>query len=273
VLTSQAVSLGDGTEAAFDVHIRYANVTKVYPTREGPITAVDDVSLEIRQGEFVSLVGPSGCGKTTLLMMTAGLKKVSAGEILVGGQPVDRPQTNTGIVFQDPTLLPWRSVLANVMLQIEIRKLERDPFRTRAAELLRSTGLGGFESSYPHELSGGMRQRVSLVRALIHEPPLLLMDEPFGALDAITRDQMNIDIQKLWLDQQQTVLFVTHSVPEAIFLSDRVVVVSPRPATIDRELIIDLPRPRNLSDRESPEFGRLVAEVRDVFLSRGVLRP
>ena len=272
LLSRQVIGLPNAAELGAGVSVTFNNVTKVYPSRDGSIEAVDDVSLDVGRGEFVSLVGPSGCGKTTLLMMAAGLKSRTGGEILVGGQRVEGPQTNTGIVFQDPTLLPWRSVLENVMLQVEIRKLDRDRFRKRALKLLESTGLGGFESSYPHELSGGMRQRVSLVRALIHEPPLLLMDEPFGALDAITRDQMNIDIQKLWMEQRQTVLFVTHSVSEALFLSDRVLVISPRPARIDMELAVELPRPRKLSDRESPDFGRLVGEVRDVFLSRGVLR-
>jgi NitT/TauT family transport system ATP-binding protein len=252
--------------------ITYHGVTKTYSSRERPVTAVRDVDAEVAAGEFVSLVGPSGCGKTTLLMMTAGLIGMTQGEILLGDRPVRGPQTDCGVVFQDPTLLPWRSVLNNVMLQIEIRHLEKHPYRERAMDLLASTGLAGFEHSYPYELSGGMRQRVSLVRALIHEPQLLLMDEPFGALDAITRDQMNIDIQKLWLERRQTVLFVTHSVSEAIFLSDRVLVISTRPARIEKEIVVDLPRPRTLADRESPRFGELSRQIRDVFLSQGILR-
>jgi NitT/TauT family transport system ATP-binding protein len=267
-----AVGLQDVGVNATRIPIAYRDVTKTYASRDGTVTAVQDISADIEAGEFVSLVGPSGCGKTTLLMMTAGLKPVTRGQILVGDEVVRGPQTECGVVFQDPTLLPWRNVLDNVMLQIEIRHLEKERFRRQARDLLRSTGLEGFEGSFPHELSGGMRQRVSLVRALIHEPPLLLMDEPFGALDAITRDQMNIDIQRLWLERRQTVLFVTHSVSEAIFLSDRVLVISPRPARIDKEIVVDLPRPRTLADRESPRFGELVREIREVFLSRGVLK-
>ena len=267
-----AVGLKDSGADPAGVSIRYRGVTKTYASSESSVTAVQDVSAQVGAGEFVSLVGPSGCGKTTLLMMTAGLKRVTHGEILVGDQLVQGPQTECGVVFQDPTLLPWRSVLDNVMLQIEIRRLDKERYRQGALDLLESTGLAGFENSYPHELSGGMRQRVSLVRALIHEPPLLLMDEPFGALDAITRDQMNIDIQKLWLDRRQTVLFVTHSISEAIFLSDRVLVISTRPARVDNEIAVDLPRPRTLADRESPRFGELVREIREVFLSRGVLK-
>jgi NitT/TauT family transport system ATP-binding protein len=267
-----AVGLKDSGVDAAGIPITYRGVTKTYGSREGSLTAVQDVSAEVGAAEFVSLVGPSGCGKTTLLMMTAGLKPVTRGEILVGDRRVQGPQTECGVVFQDPTLLPWRNVLDNVMLQIEIRRLDKERFRQRALDLLESAGLAGFEGSHPHELSGGMRQRVSLVRALIHEPQLLLMDEPFGALDAITRDQMNIDIQKLWLERRQTVLFVTHSVSEAIFLSDRVLVISPRPARIDKEIVVDLRRPRTLAARESPRFGELVGEIREVFLSRGVLK-
>jgi NitT/TauT family transport system ATP-binding protein len=158
------------------------------------------------------------------------------------------------------------------MLQAEIRRLPKPPFERRALELLEAVGLAGFERKLPEELSGGMRQRVSLVRALVHDPPLLLMDEPFGALDAITRDQMSIDIQKLWLERKQTVLFVTHSLSEAIFLSDRVIVMTPRPARVERELTIELPRPRTLDVRESPEFGRLAREIREIFLAQGILR-
>ena len=222
-----AVPVAEPVRPAIGSPIRVVDAAKIYGTPEGPVSAVEEISMEVESGEFVSLVGPSGCGKTTLLMMIAGLTPMTRGEISVGGQTVTGPQTAAGIIFQDPTLLPWRTVLANVMLQIEIRGLERSRYRKRALELLESTGLTGFENKFPHELSGGMRQRVSLVRALIHEPPLLLMDEPFGALDAITRDQMNIDIQKLWIEQRQTVIFVTHSVSEAIFLSDRVLVVTP----------------------------------------------
>jgi NitT/TauT family transport system ATP-binding protein len=257
--------------AAATVELRSAS--KVFAQRQGAVTAVQALTMTVRPREFVTLVGPSGCGKSTILMMTAGLTPPTAGDVLVGGRRVNGPHGAAGVVFQDPTLLPWRSVLANVMLQVEIRGLDRERYRRRGLELLARAGLRGFEHAFPHELSGGMRQRASLVRALIHEPRLLLMDEPFGALDAITRDQMNVDMQTVWLEARPTVLFVTHSVPEAIFLSDRVLVLAPRPARIDREIIVDLPRPRRLSDRESPEFARFVGEVQDVFVERGVLRP
>ncbi len=252
--------------------IDFREISKAYATDDGPVEAVSGISTKVEHGEFVTLLGPSGCGKTTLLMMAAGIIGPTGGGVWVGGEPVRAPLTEVGIVFQDATLLPWRTVLDNVMLQAEIRRLPKDEFRERAIHLLELTGLGGFEGKYPHELSGGMKQRVSIVRALIHDPPLLLMDEPFGALDAITREQMNVDLQAMCASGSQTVLFVTHSVSEAIFLSDRVLVMSPRPATIDKEISVDFPRPRRLDEREAPEFGRLISEVREVFLSRGVLR-
>jgi NitT/TauT family transport system ATP-binding protein len=254
------------------VDIRVERVSKLYATSDGPLTAVQEADLTVSAGEFVSLLGPSGCGKTTLLMMIAGLLQPSSGSVRVSGDIVTRPYTDLGIVFQDHTLLPWRTVLANVMLQGEIRRLPKRHLRKRALALLDSVGLAGFTSAFPDELSGGMRQRVSLVRAIVHDPPMLLMDEPFGALDAITRDQMNVDIQKLWLERRQTVIFVTHSVLEALFLSDRVVVMTPRPGRVQREIIVDLGRPRSFAVRESPEFTRLAAEIREIFLAQGVLR-
>ena len=252
--------------------IHFREISKAYATEDGPVEAVSGISTQVNKGEFVTLLGPSGCGKTTLLMMAAGITPPTGGEVAVDGKPVKGPLTEVGIVFQDATLLPWRTVLDNIMLQAEIRDLPKDAFREKALALLETTGLGGFEGKYPHELSGGMKQRVSIVRALIHDPPLLLMDEPFGALDAITREQMNVDLQTICERGDQTVLFVTHSVSEAIFLSDRVLVMSPRPAVIDKEIRVDFPRPRRLVEREAPEFGRLISEVREVFLSRGVLR-
>jgi NitT/TauT family transport system ATP-binding protein len=248
------------------------NLTKVYATREGPVRALDNVSFGARRGEFVSIVGPSGCGKSTLLMMAAGLLPVSSGAIAVDGEPVTRPRTDLGIVFQSPVLLEWRSALGNVLLQAEARAMPRREAEAKARALLGSVGLAGFEGKYPHELSGGMRQRVSLCRALIHEPPLLLMDEPFGALDALTRDQIVLDLQSLWNERRMTVLFITHSVAEAVFLSDRVVVMTPRPGRIDRIIDIALPRPRRLAMRELAEFAAYNRQILDCFLSRGVLR-
>ncbi len=204
-------------------------------------------------------------------MAVAGLVALTEGEIRVGSKPVTAPVTEVGIAFQDPTLLPWRSVRDNVLLQREMRKLSRAPIESRTREMLDAVGLWEFADRYPHELSGGMRQRASLVRALVHDPPLLLLDEPFGALDAITRDQMVIDLQRLWIDRRPTVLFVTHSMDEAIILSDRVLVFSPRPGRIVKEIEVGMDRPRGLGDRESAEFISMIAAVRETFLSEGVL--
>jgi NitT/TauT family transport system ATP-binding protein len=246
-------------------------VEKVYRAREGALKALDPITFELDAGEFVSLVGPSGCGKSTLLMLVAGLVATSSGAIVIHGHRVRRPYTDLGIVFQQDALLPWRSVLDNVLLQIDVRGLDRRRYEPTARALLSRVGLAGFESYLPSELSGGMRQRVALCRALVHDPPLLLMDEPFGALDALTRDQMVLDLQRLWLEARKTVLFITHSIWEAIFLADRVLVMSPRPGRIASILRIELPRPRRLAMRESPEFGRYAADVRRQFQAFGLL--
>jgi NitT/TauT family transport system ATP-binding protein len=253
-------------------YLRVERVSKVYATRNGAIRALDQVSVTQRRGEFLSVLGPSGCGKSTLLMIAAGLLPPSSGMIAVDGEPVRRPRTDIGIVFQSPVLLEWRTALANVMLQAEAKKLERSAAERRARELLDSVGLAGFADKYPHELSGGMRQRVSLCRALIHNPPQLLMDEPFGALDALTRDQLVLDLLQIWNQRRMTVLFITHSVPEAVFLSDRIIVMTPRPGRIDRVVQVELPRPRKLSMRDTPEFAGYSREILDLFLARGVLR-
>ncbi|MFH1775133.1 MAG: ABC transporter ATP-binding protein [Chloroflexota bacterium] len=256
-------------EGSIDVQI--TNLSKTYHTRDGRVHALDDVSFNMRAGEFIGVVGPSGCGKSTMLLIVAGLIPKSKGKVVVGGVSVDKPYTNLGIVFQDAVLLDWRKVVSNIMLQVEIRGLDREYYLQRALELLASMGLQGFEHKYPFELSGGMKQRVSICRALIHDPPLLLMDEPFGAIDALTRDQMNLDLQRLWMERKKTVIFVTHSIMEAVFLSDRVIVMSPRPGKIDEVLDIDLPRPRRLAVRESPEFGEYARRIRNIFEARGVL--
>ncbi len=234
--------------------------------------ALDHVSLEGRRGEFLSILGPSGCGKSTLLMIAAGLLVPSGGSVSIEGRIVDGPRTDIGIVFQSPVLLEWRTALANVMLQAEARRMERPAASRRARELLASVGLAGFEDKYPHELSGGMRQQVSICRALIHGPEYLLMDEPFGALDQLTRDQLVLDLQALWNVRRMSVLFITHSIAEAVFLSDRVIVMTPRPGRIDRIFDIALPRPRTLAMRESAEFAALNRQILELFLARGVLR-
>ncbi len=253
-------------------YLEFRNLTKVYASDDGPVRALDQISVVQRQGEFLSILGPSGCGKSTLLMIAAGLLPASDGVVAVRGQRVNAPRTDVGIVFQSPVLLEWRTALGNVLLQAEARNLDRKAAEQRARELLTAVGLGGFEGKYPDELSGGMRQRVSICRALIHNPPQLLMDEPFGALDALTRDQLGLDMLRLWNETRMTVLFITHSVAEAVFLSDRVIVMTPRPGQIDRIIDIDLPRPRTLAMRESPEFNGHTRQILDLLLARGVLR-
>ena len=251
-------------------YIRLEGVGKVYDTEGGVVEACADINLEIRESEFVAVVGPSGCGKTTIMKMVAGLVPYSAGTIEVGGRRVDRPQTDVGIVFQEAILLDWRNVLANVMLQVDIRRLDRAKYEPVARRLLEATGLQGFEDKKPFELSGGMRQRVSICRALVHDPHLLLMDEPFGALDALTREQISMDIQRLWMEKRKTALHITHSIPEAVLLADRVVVMGPRPGRIVEIIDIDLPRPRRL-DKLPPLFNEYAGRIRDIFKAKGVL--
>ena len=253
-------------------YIQVEGVGKTYRSPRGRVQALADVTLTIREREFVAIVGPSGCGKSTLMMMIAGLYLPSSGTIHVGGKSVAGPVTDLGIVFQKDVLLDWRTVLQNVMLQPEVRGLPLDEQRTRALALLTLAGIAEFADKYPGELSGGMRQRVSICRALVHNAPLLLMDEPFGALDAMTRDQMNLDLLRIWDSGRQTALFITHSIGEAVFMADRVVVMSPRPGRIQEIVSIDLPRPRTLAMRESPEFVGYSRALRRHFEAMGVLR-
>jgi NitT/TauT family transport system ATP-binding protein len=243
----------------------------VYEGSSDSVEALASVSLQIHRGEFVSILGPSGCGKSTLLMIVGGLVPPTEGSVIIDGAAVKGAQTDLGIVFQDPVLLEWRTSLGNVMIQAEARRLNNKIYLSRARHLLASVGLAGFEHKYPFELSGGMRQRVSLCRALVHRPRLLLMDEPFGALDALTRDQMNLDLQRMWLQDPITVLLVTHSIPEAVFLSDRVFVMSPRPGTVDAIVGVDLPRPRGLEALEQPEFLHHVRKIKQHLALRGVI--
>ena len=252
--------------------IRIEDVTKRYKARDGEVFALAETSLHIADGEFVSIVGPSGCGKSTLLMMTAGLLPVTSGEIHVGGTGVTRPYTDLGIVFQQDLLMDWRTTFNNVLLQAEFRGISKKQLAPRAHELLEQVGLADFEAKYPHELSGGMRQRVAICRALVHDPKLLLMDEPFGALDALTREQLNLDLQDIWYGTRKTVLFITHSIDEAIFLSDRVLVFGQRPGRIVDELHIDLPRPRRLATRLTDKFAEYTDRIHQTFRSMGVIR-
>jgi NitT/TauT family transport system ATP-binding protein len=260
------------TEPEESPYLEFRELSKIYATDDGPVRALDGISIGQRKREFLSILGPSGCGKSTLLMIAAGLLPASHGQVSVQGQRIGAPRTDVGIVFQNPVLLEWRTALGNIMLQAEARKLDRTAAERRAYELLDSVGLKGFEHKFPDQLSGGMRQRVSICRALIHNPPQLLMDEPFGALDALTRDQLVLDIQRIWNEARMTVLFITHSVPEAVFLSDRVIVMTPRPGRIDQVIDIDLPRPRTLAMRETPEFTGYNRQILDLLLARGVLR-
>jgi NitT/TauT family transport system ATP-binding protein len=251
--------------------IRIEDLTHVYRRARLETRALERVSLDVRAREFLAVVGPSGCGKSTLLRLIAGLLRPVSGRVLLKEREVLGPQTELGIVFQTPVLLEWRTVLDNVLLQLELRGIEPAPYRERAHALLSQVGLGEFAERYPRELSGGMKQRAAIVRALIHDPPLLLMDEPFGALDALTREQMRIDLEALWANTRKTVVFITHSIDEAVLLADRVAVMSPRPGRIEREIPIALPRPRGLDARKRPEFLAAAEAIQDIFLARGVL--
>jgi NitT/TauT family transport system ATP-binding protein len=253
--------------------IQLSGLVKRFPARGGDATlAVDQVDLDIRAGEFISLVGPSGCGKSTILSMIAGLIQPSQGSVAIGGRSVIRPYTDVGIVFQNDLLLDWRTVLGNVLVQFEMRGIDCAPHLEKARALIASVGLEGFEKKYPWELSGGMRQRVSICRALVHEPQLLLMDEPFGALDALTREQLQVDLQGIWQRSRKTVVFITHSISEAVFLSDRVVVMTPRPGKIREILEVALPRPRGLDLRDSAEFSGYTRHIGRLFRELGVIR-
>jgi NitT/TauT family transport system ATP-binding protein len=246
-------------------------ISKTFRRDEVETHALADVSFTVGREEFLSIVGPSGCGKSTLLRLIAGLLAPDHGRIAIDGRAVDGPFPELGIVFQKPILLDWRGVLGNVMLQIELRGLKAADHLARARQLLEAVGLAEFEDRYPYELSGGMQQRAAIVRALIHDPPLLLMDEPFGALDALTREQLRIDLEELWLATRKTVLFITHSIDEAVLLSDRVLVMSPRPGQIEQVVTIDLPRPRGLEGRRHDAFDVAVDRITEIFLRRGVL--
>jgi NitT/TauT family transport system ATP-binding protein len=254
-----------------DPYIGIDGVTKVYTTARGSVGALGGVSLSVGEHEFLSIVGPSGCGKSTLLMIVSGLVPPTSGAITIAGTRVSGPYTELGIVFQRDVLLDWRNVLGNVMLPCEVRRMPRKTSTERSLELLGSVGLAKFAKSYPFELSGGMRQRVAICRALVHNPPLLLMDEPFGALDALTRDQLNVDLQHLNRQLRKTVFFVTHSISEAVFLGDRVVVMSGSPGRVKEIIDVNLPRPRALAIREEPEFTAYVRRIREIFLESGVL--
>ncbi len=248
--------------------IEFADVSKTYSTKRGEtVHALDSINLHVRENEFITLVGPSGCGKSTLLKLVSGLVPPSSGEVRVRGQKVEEPFPDVGFVFQQPVLLPWRTVLDNVLFSIEMLGQNPKAARQRALELLELAGLKGFENKYPRELSGGMQQRVSICRALVHEPSLLLMDEPFGALDALTREEMSIELLRIWEQTRKTILFVTHSISEAVLLADRVVVMSARPGRVVKIVPIDLPRPRSADMEFEAAFREYHEEIRRLIFA------
>jgi NitT/TauT family transport system ATP-binding protein len=257
-----------------DCLVRIAGLEKIYRSKDGnDIQALRDINLDIRAAEFISIVGPSGCGKTTLLKILAGILERSAGEVVMQGRRLRGPSRAIGVVFQAPVLLPWRTVLGNVMVPVEVQRRDRAEFEARARQLIATVGLSGFETKYPHELSGGMAQRVGICRALVHDPSFLLMDEPFGALDAMTREALNEELMRIWSASRKTILLVTHSIAEAVYLADRVVVMTPRPGRIVDIIFVDLPRPRTLAMQNTGEFGRLAARIRRHFSPAGTLDP
>ena len=246
-------------------NIQISGLYKTYQTRTGHTVALQQVDLAIRQNEFVTLVGPSGCGKSTLLKIIDLLIPPSRGTVLFDGRPLAGPSRDVGIVFQEPVLLPWRGILDNVMLPAEILGLDLAQARRRAMDLLSLVGLAGFEQRYPKELSGGMQQRAAICRSLVHDPSILLMDEPFAALDAMTREELGFELLKIWDVYKKTVVFVTHQISEAILLADRVVAMSPRPGRIEKVIDVSLPRPRRLDMQFSPEFKRYSDEIRTLI--------
>jgi NitT/TauT family transport system ATP-binding protein len=273
--TGERGTVGHGTgggrpvteqEASRGASVRIEDVAVRFRTKRKDVTALRDVSLDVADGEFVAIVGPSGCGKSTLLKLVAGLLKPSSGGVRLRGERVTGPRHDIGYVFQRAALLEWRSARRNILLQAEMRRMPAGRARERTAELIGMTGLTGFEDAYPHELSGGMQQRVALCRALLHEPPVLLMDEPFGALDALTREQLNVELNRIWRETRTTVLLVTHSIAEAAYLANRIVVMTDRPGTIAEIIDVGLPDERDYAATMArPEFTRATGRIRDLL--------
>ncbi|MFB7269984.1 ABC transporter ATP-binding protein [Streptomyces sp. NPDC056244] len=255
-----------GAAAGGTAAVGLEDVAVRFRTKNRDVTALREVSLDVAAGEFVAIVGPSGCGKSTLLKLVAGLLKASTGAVRLHGEQVAGPRPDIGYVFQRAALLEWRTARRNILLQAEIRRMPAEKARARADELIAMTGLSGFEDAYPHELSGGMQQRVALCRALLHEPPVLLMDEPFGALDALTREQMNMELNRIWRETGTTVLLVTHSISEAVYLADRVVVMSPRPGTVSEIIEVGLEPERDYTETLGrPEFREAAGHIRGLL--------
>lgn len=250
--------------------VAFQNLTIEYPSKEGPVHALDSIDLAFGAGDFVCIVGPSGCGKTTLMQTLAGFIRPTSGSVTLAGEPIAGPGPDRGVVFQQPALFPWMTVAQNAGFGPMVRGLGGER-REKVEHYLRLVGLWDFRNRYPYQLSGGMQQRLAIVRALVNDPKVLLMDEPFGALDALTRDQMVRDLQRIWLATRKTVLFITHSIAEAVFLSDRVLVMSPRPGRLAAVLEVDLPRPRTLALRDTTAFARYSARIRQQFQAFGLL--
>jgi NitT/TauT family transport system ATP-binding protein len=245
--------------------IEIKKVSKTYKTQDGEVPSLQPLEFDVNEGEFLVVVGPSGCGKSTLLKLIAGLLPPSQGEIRVQDRVVTSPHRDVGIVFQSALLLPWRRVLENVMMPVEVKGLPVQEYRKRALDLIKMVGLDGFERKYPWQLSGGMQQRAAICRALVHDPKIVLMDEPFGALDAMTRERMNVELQRIQRETRKTVLLITHSIPEAVFLADRVMVMSARPGRIEAIYDVTLPRPRSLDMMADPRFVELTQVIRRHF--------
>jgi NitT/TauT family transport system ATP-binding protein len=257
-----------------EVLLSAQHIRKSFPNGNGGLLVLEDVSLQVNRGEFVCIVGPSGCGKTTLLRLLAGLMPPTSGEVFFEGQRLQQPRRRIGFVFQQANLMPWRTALQNIALPLELDGAAGVDVVSRARSLIELVGLEGFEDSYPHDLSGGMAQRVAIARALIHQPDILLLDEPFGALDALTREYMATELMRIWGARNVTILMVTHSISEAVLLADRVVVLSPRPANVQLDLPIDLARPRKLSMSHTADFGQLAAKVRGaIVMQNGATEP
>jgi NitT/TauT family transport system ATP-binding protein len=268
---SAHLSLVSDRAGAGRSEIALAGVSKTYRTRDGDVPSLRPLDFRINEGEFFVVVGPSGCGKSTLLKLISGLLAPTAGEITVSGEKVTRPHGNVGIVFQNALLLPWRNILSNVMLPIDMKRLPREQYLPRAKDLIKLVGLDGFEKKLPWQLSGGMQQRASICRALVHDPKIMLMDEPFGALDALTRERMNLELMTIQRETGETVLLITHSIPEAVFLGDRVLVMTERPGAVAAVYDVPLPRPRSLDVMADPVFTGLVQRIRRHFFSQGAL--
>lgn len=248
-----------------DLVLDARKLAKTFPNGNGGLRALDQVSFQVHRQEFVCVVGPSGCGKTTLLRLLGGLLEATEGEIIFEGKPLVRPRRRIGFVFQQANLMPWRTVLENIALPLELQGVPVEERRARAQSLVDLVGLRGFDHSFPRDLSGGMAQRVAIARAMIHEPELVLLDEPFGSLDALTRERMEEELMRIWAARTMTVVMVTHSISEAVLLADRVVVLSARPARVNLDLAIRLPRPRNLGMTHTQAFGELASQVRNAI--------